>query len=120
MFAAILHAPESSGKLSRRLCTAEARGSSPLGSTLEIRCLKVNSDHCGGTWIRSKSFVQQPCSNVNRLALLRIAVVWNIPLACDRASANFMISSLLMSEEYLRYLPDTEGYVFVDLLYQRQ
>lgn len=43
-------------------------------------------------------------------ALLRIAVVWNIPLACDRASADFIISSPLMSEEYRRQLPDTEDY----------
>jgi methylglyoxal synthase len=39
-------------------------------------------------------------------ALLRIAVVWNIPVACNRASADFMISSPLMSEEYNRLLPD--------------
>ncbi len=43
-------------------------------------------------------------------ALLRIAVVWNIPLTCDRASADFMISSPLLSEEYRRHLPDTEGH----------
>ncbi len=45
----------------------------------------------------------------------RIAVVWNIPLACDRASADFMISSPLMSEEYRRHLPDTEGYAAREL-----
>jgi len=39
-------------------------------------------------------------------ALLRIAVVWNVPVACNRASADFMISSLLMSEEYDRILID--------------
>ncbi len=39
-------------------------------------------------------------------ALLRIAVVWNIPVACNRASADFMISSPLMSEEYDRLLVD--------------
>jgi methylglyoxal synthase len=39
-------------------------------------------------------------------ALLRIAVVWNIPVACDRASADFMFSSPLMSEPYERQLPD--------------
>lgn len=38
-------------------------------------------------------------------ALLRIAVVWNIPVACDRASADFMISSPLMTERYERPLP---------------
>src|SRR3989304_7082297 len=35
-------------------------------------------------------------------ALLRMAVVWNIPIACNRASADFMISSPLMDGEYDR------------------
>ena len=39
-------------------------------------------------------------------ALLRVAVVWNIPVACNRASADLMISSPLMSGEYQRFLPD--------------
>lgn len=43
-------------------------------------------------------------------ALLRITVVWNIPIACNRASADFMFSSPLMSEEYQRLLPDYEEY----------
>jgi len=43
-------------------------------------------------------------------ALLRIAVVWNIPVACDRASADFIISSPLMKEEYTRQVPDCSGY----------
>ena len=43
-------------------------------------------------------------------ALLRIAVVWNIPIACNRASADFMISSTLMEGEYERILTDYDGY----------
>ena len=43
-------------------------------------------------------------------ALLRIAVVWNIPIACNRASADFLFSSHLMTEEYQRLLPDYEAY----------
>jgi methylglyoxal synthase len=39
-------------------------------------------------------------------ALLRIAVVWNIPVACNRASADFMVSSPLMGSDYERQLPD--------------
>lgn len=39
-------------------------------------------------------------------ALLRIAVVWNIPTACNRATADFLISSPLMAEEYERRLTD--------------
>jgi len=43
-------------------------------------------------------------------ALLRVAVVWNIPIACNRASADFMISSPLMDGEYNRLVPDYEDY----------
>ncbi len=43
-------------------------------------------------------------------ALLRIAVVWNIPVACNRSSADFMISSPLMAAEYSRILPDYDDY----------
>ncbi|MBY9018987.1 MAG: methylglyoxal synthase, partial [Candidatus Lokiarchaeota archaeon] len=39
-------------------------------------------------------------------ALLRIAVVWNIPIACNRASADFMITSMLMSKKYPRLVID--------------
>lgn len=39
-------------------------------------------------------------------ALLRIAVVWNIPIACNRASADFIISSPLMTETYECLIPD--------------
>jgi methylglyoxal synthase len=44
-------------------------------------------------------------------ALLRMAVVWNIPIACNRASADFMISSPLMDGEYDRLVPDYENYL---------
>jgi methylglyoxal synthase len=43
-------------------------------------------------------------------ALLRMAVVWNIPIACDRASADFMISSPLMDKPYSRLVPDYDVY----------
>lgn len=38
-------------------------------------------------------------------ALLRIAQVWNIPIATNRSSADFLIASPLMSDEYDRQLP---------------
>lgn len=44
-------------------------------------------------------------------ALLRIAVVWNIPIACNRASADFIFSSPLMTSEYTRIIPDYESYL---------
>jgi methylglyoxal synthase len=39
-------------------------------------------------------------------ALLRIAVVWNVPVACNRASADYLISSPLLAGRYDRTQPD--------------
>lgn len=44
-------------------------------------------------------------------ALLRLAVVYNIPVACDRATADFMLTSPLMHEAYEAILPDYSLYV---------
>lgn len=43
-------------------------------------------------------------------ALLRLAVVWNIPVACNRASADFIFSSPLMNEPYERVIGDYSDY----------
>lgn len=43
-------------------------------------------------------------------ALLRIAAVWNIPVAQSRASADFMVSSPLMESEYRRRVRTYEEY----------
>jgi methylglyoxal synthase len=40
----------------------------------------------------------------------RIAVVWNVPIACNRASADFIISSPLMDQEYQRLVTDFDPY----------
>jgi methylglyoxal synthase len=43
-------------------------------------------------------------------ALLRLAVVWNIPVACNRATADFIFSSPLMQAPDSRVVPDYTGY----------
>lgn len=43
-------------------------------------------------------------------ALLRMAVVWNIPIACNRASADMIISSPLMNQAYAREVPNYDSY----------
>lgn len=43
-------------------------------------------------------------------ALLRMAVVWNIPTACNRSSADFLISSPLMNQKYTRIIPNYKQY----------
>ena len=44
-------------------------------------------------------------------ALLRLGVAWNIPLACDRATADFVMTSPFMHEEYDALLPDYSHYL---------
>lgn len=44
-------------------------------------------------------------------ALLRLAVAWNIPMACDRATADFIITSPLMQQEYTAMVPDYTRYL---------
>jgi methylglyoxal synthase len=44
-------------------------------------------------------------------ALLRVAATWNIPTACNRATADFMLTSPLMNNEYEPVLPDYSSYV---------
>ena len=43
-------------------------------------------------------------------ALLRLAVVWNIPVACNRATADFIFASPLLFNDYKRKMPDFYEY----------
>ena len=44
-------------------------------------------------------------------ALLRLAVVWNIPAATNRATADFILSSPLLDGEYKRLVPDYDEHI---------
>ncbi len=44
-------------------------------------------------------------------ALLRLGVVWNIPIAMDRATADFMLTSALMNTAYDSIIPDYQNYL---------
>lgn len=44
-------------------------------------------------------------------ALLRLAAAWNIPVACNPASADFLLSSPLMGKSYDRQIPDYDRYI---------
>ena len=49
--------------------------------------------------------------DVDVKALLRIAVLYNVPIACNRSTADFMISSPLMNEEYHPKIKDYASYI---------
>ncbi|RWZ88578.1 MAG: methylglyoxal synthase [Hydrotalea sp. AMD] len=44
-------------------------------------------------------------------ALLRLCVAWNIPMACDRSTADFIMTSPFMHEPYELTLPDYTNYL---------
>lgn len=46
--------------------------------------------------------------DVDVKALLRIAVVYDVPIACNRATADFVLSSPLMARSYDRALLDAD------------
>lgn len=78
--------------------------SGPLGGDLQIGAAiaENNLDILIFFW----DPLQAQPHDVDVKALLRIAIVYNIPLACDRASADFLITSPLMDKTYERYLVD--------------
>jgi methylglyoxal synthase len=78
--------------------------SGPLGGDQQVGAMIVNDQ------INFLIFFWDPLEPMPHdpdvKALLRMAAVWNIPIACNRASADFMISSPLMDGEYVRLIPD--------------
>ena len=82
--------------------------SGPLGGDQQVGAMIVNDE------INFLIFFWDPLEPMPHdpdvKALLRMAAVWNIPIACNRSSADFMISSPLMDSEYSRLVPDYEDY----------
>ena len=84
--------------------------SGPLGGDQELGSLICNDE------IDILIFLWDPMSmqphDVDVKALLRLAVLYNIPTACNRSTADFIISSNLFGGEYHRIKKDYSDYIY--------
>ncbi len=55
--------------------------------------------------------MQQQAHDVDVKALLRITVLYNIPTACNRSTADFLISSELFDEDYIPKPMNVDDYL---------
>ena len=83
--------------------------SGPLGGDQQIGAMIATGDIDILIFFWDPMEAQPHDSDVK--ALLRLAIAWNIPTACDRATADFMLTSPLMQEIYESILPDYNDYL---------
>jgi methylglyoxal synthase len=83
--------------------------SGPLGGDQQIGALIANGDIDLLIFFFDPMEAQPHDSDVK--ALLRVAVAWNCIVALDRATADFVLTSPLMMDEYVASIPDYTSYL---------
>ena len=83
--------------------------SGPLGGDQQIGAMIASGDIDMVFFFFDPMEAQPHDSDVK--ALLRLAVAWNLPMACDRTTADFLVTSPFMQGEYEYRLPNYINYL---------
>ncbi len=106
-----VYATGTTGKLvsERLLLPVTCFASGPLGGDQQIGALITEQqiDWLVFFWDPLASQPHDP----DVKALIRLAVVWNIPVACNQATADFIVHSSLLHSGYQRQVPDFQQYL---------
>lgn len=106
----ILYATGTTGGLLKSQCALDVTclKSGPLGGDLELGTMISNNqlDLLIFFW---DPMTAQP-HDVDIKALLRISAVYNIPLACNQSTADFLISSALFNQPYKQQVKNYNTY----------
>jgi methylglyoxal synthase len=106
-----LYATGTTGKVISKTCSVDIHRlkSCPLAGDQQLGAMIANGE------LDVLIFLWDPMTpqphDVDIKALLRMSVLYNIPVACNRSTADFIISSSLFNEEYQPVIKDYAAYL---------
>jgi methylglyoxal synthase len=106
-----LFATGTTGKLLEEILDRTVRKllSGPIGGDQQIGSMIATGDIDILIFFWDPMEAQPHDSDVK--ALLRVAIAWNCIVACDRATADFILTSPLMADDYHVRIPDYSSYL---------
>jgi methylglyoxal synthase len=106
-----LYATGTTGNIISEKCSIDIHRlkSGPLGGDQQLGAMIANGE------LDILIFLWDPMTtqphDVDVKALLRMSVLYNLPVACNRSTADFLISSSLFNEEYEPVMKDYSKYL---------
>ena len=106
-----LYATGTTGKMISKLCSLDIHllKSGPLGGDAQLSAMIVDGE------LDMLIFLWDPMTpqphDVDVKALLRMSVLYNIPTACNKSTADFIVSSNLFNDDYKPIMKDYSSYL---------